>query len=154
MAGASRLARVPLVSRAGLTISGGDIAGLLLIFAVRQARMLGPTAAREGAVATRIHADYDAEDDDDGAGETKHMIAILHDGPEGGEEQKAFPLVACGPTHEANKRVQREQEGMAVGECAGDLRRRGQEQRRLLVNEDGRGALGSGGGSGGREIRG
>ncbi len=46
---------------------------------------------------------------------------------------------------------------MAVGEGAGDLGRRGEEQGRLLVDEDGRGALGGGGGggsggeSGGRE---
>lgn len=105
---------------------------------------LSPPTAAQRAVPPPIHASDQAHAHHDRASPPHDQIAIEYDGPEGADKQEALPRVAGAPGEQASERVEREDEWVAVGEGAGDLRRGGEQERTLLVDEDGGAAGGSG----------
>lgn len=99
--------------------------------------ILAPAATTQRAEAAPVHAPDEQQDKHHGAGEADGDISVQHDGPVHSEQQETLPGVSGGPCEQSGDFVEREQEWVAIGEGTGDLGRGCEEERALLVDEDG-----------------
>jgi hypothetical protein len=64
----------------------------------------------ERRVSARVHAEDESGDHNDRASEAEDVVAIERDGPEGSDQQIAFPWIIRCPANETSYLVEREQE--------------------------------------------
>ena len=66
-----------------------------------------PASRRQRRVSAHIHANYEANDDNDGADPSGHGVAIEDNGPKACDDNEALPRITGGPGKEADSLIQR-----------------------------------------------
>lgn len=111
-------------------------AAFCLVFLTRHF-LAGPAGGRQRRVSPGIHA-YDQEyHQDQRTSPLQDDISIQGHSPEGCDDQETLPRIPAGPRQQADDLVQWEYEWMGESQGPSDGRRCSNQERRLLMHENG-----------------